>query len=420
MATVQPSSNQLGPETSPVTGESESFTVLMVDDEPSVRNLVQRLLESRGHRVLLAEDGRVALQRFVEDTPDVVICDVQMPNVDGIQLLQEIRQLSATAEVVMITGFADTDVVISALRSGASNFVEKPFGMVELLAQLAQSFARCRLRREAEQLQDQLDRELKQRELDARMVTMGRLVAGLAHEIQNPVTFLKGNAELVRLLLDRLWQELDLDTEGTLGAAREEIDALLADVEFGTRRIADLVEGMRRYAAPEREPPVAVQLSRLIENSRKFSDNRRGEGVDLVVRHRDPGVYVRVNPVEMESCLVNLLVNAYEALGEGRGEVVVHTALLPYPTQDYDGVVEVVVEDTGPGIPRGVIDEVFTPFFSRKAGGVGLGLSIAFESAKRNGAQMQIESDGESGTRVTVRLPFIRESEGGRDPGRDG
>jgi signal transduction histidine kinase len=129
-----------------------------------------------------------------------------------------------------------------------------------------------------------------------------------------------------------------------------------------------------------------------------------------MIRHWDPGVCVRVNPVEMESCLVNLLVNAYEALGEERGEVVVRTSLLPYPTQNYDGVVELVVEDTGPGIPRGVTDEVFTPFFSRKAGGVGLGLSIAFESAKRNGAQMQIESDGQTGTRVTMRLPFLRES----------
>lgn len=118
---------------------------------------------------------------------------------------------------------------------------------------------------------------------------------------------------------------------------------------------------------------------------------------------------MRVNPVELESCLVNLLVNAYEVRGD-RGTVAVRAVLLPYPTNEYEGVVELFVEDDGPGIPQGIIDEVFTPFFTRKQGGTGLGLSIAFEAAKRNGAQMQIDSDGKSGTRVTLRLPYCAES----------
>jgi len=386
---------------------SAAFNVLVVDDDPRTRELVRRLLASQGHTVRQAENGREAMERFLEAAPELVVCDVRMPDMDGIELLGKIRELSAVTEVVMITGFADAELVIEALRKGASNFVEKPFRLEELLTQLERSFARCRLRRETAELQRQLDQERRRRELDARMATMGRLVAGLAHEIQNPVTFLKGNAELVRLLLQRHWGEA-----GPAGdAARQEIDALLADLEFGAQRIGDLVEVMRSYAAPRQAQPEVVRLSRLVEESCKLAEHRRPPGVQLVAHPRGLDVFVRVHPVEWESCLVNLLVNAYEVLGEG-GEVAVRATLLPYPTHEYEGVVELVVEDNGPGIPQGILDEVFTPFFTRKQGGTGLGLSIAFEAARRSGTQMQIESGEEAGTRVTLRLPYCTEPPG--------
>lgn len=384
--------------------EVAGFTVLVVDDDQHTRELVRRLLASQGHTVLQAANGRQAMERFLEASPELVVCDVRMPDMDGIELLGKIRELSAVTEVVMITGFADAELVIEALRKGASNFVEKPFRLEELLAQLERSFAQCRLRRETAQLQSQLDQERRRRELDARMATMGRLVAGLAHEIQNPVTFLKGNAELVRLLLQRHWGEAG-------EASRQEVDTLLADLEFGAQRIGDLVEVMRSYAAPRQAQPAVVQLSRLVEESRKLAEHRRPPGVQLVVHPRGLEVFVRVHPVEWESCLVNLLVNAYEVLGEG-GAVAVRAALLPYPTCAYAGIAELVVEDNGPGIPQGILDEVFTPFFTRKQGGTGLGLSIAFEAARRSGTQMQIDSREEAGTRVTLRLPYCTEPVG--------
>ncbi len=385
------------------------FTVLVVDDEPTVRDVTQAVLELDGHRVLLADHGAQALELFREHRPDVVVSDIRMPELDGITLLERVRELSPDTEVVLITGFADTGMVIDALRRGASNFIEKPFRPAELLRQLEPSFLRRGLAQDAARLRDELDAERKRLEIHQRMATMGRLLAGLAHEVNNPLTFLKGNVELLRHLLGRVAQE----AEGRPPSPEvEQARALLDDMAFGTRRIQELVEAMRRFGRPVGDARRAMPLRDLMDNSLKLAQAKRGPNTRLEVVHPAADVLVDADAVEMETCFVNLLVNAYEALQVEGSTVRFTAAALPFATGAFQGLVEVAVEDDGPGIPQGIVDEVFTPFFTRKQGGLGLGLSLAYEAAKRNGAQIEIHTNEGQGARVVVRVPY-RSAEAG-------
>ncbi|MBE0616924.1 MAG: HAMP domain-containing histidine kinase, partial [Proteobacteria bacterium] len=224
-------------------------------------------------------------------------------------------------------------------------------------------------------------------------------------EINNPLTFLKGNAELLRRML--------APASGPPGGRRPVTDdvllqaaVLLEDMEFGARRIQELVQALHRFGRPHGEGKVRVSLADLMKNSLKLTQSRRHENVALEVALPEPGVCVDANAVELETCVVNLLANAFDAVHVSGSRVRLAASLLPYPTNAYRGLVEVSVEDDGPGIRKEIVDEVFTPFCTRKPGGMGLGLSIAYEAATRNGAQIEIQSQEGQGTRVILRLPF--------------
>lgn len=389
-----------------------SFTVLVADDEEGIRDVARTALEFDGHRVLSAGDGAEALDLFREHRPDVVVSDIRMPRVDGITLLEQIRELSPGTEVVLITGFAETSLVIEALRRGASNLIEKPFRPSELIQQLEPSFVRRGLALDAARLRGELEAERKSLEIHQRMATMGRLLAGLAHEVNNPLTFLKGNVEILRHLLVRAAE--DPGAGEAAGANLRQALGLLDDMGFGARRIEELVGAMRRFGSPVGSSRRPVALREVMDNSLKLTQAKRSPGTRLEVEPPGPGVLVDADPVELETCFVNLLANAYEAIQVQGAAVRFSASLSPYATEAFHGLVEVTVEDDGPGIPQGIVDEVFTPFFTRKQGGMGLGLSLAYEAAKRNGAQIEIHTAEDRGARVVVRMPYRSAEAGAR------
>jgi CheY-like chemotaxis protein len=134
------------------------FTVLAADDDEAVLDLMGRILARAGHQVLLARDGHQALELFEAHRPDVTLLDIFMPGMTGMEALRRIRASWGEAEVVLVTGMARTDLVIQALRHGASNFVEKPFRPSALLDQLESSLLRRGLRREQACLERELSR----------------------------------------------------------------------------------------------------------------------------------------------------------------------------------------------------------------------------------------------------------------------
>ena len=376
-----------------------SLRILVADDDAPLRQIVVTTLIRAGHQVVEASDGAEAWDRFQEQPFPMVVTDLQMPVLGGLELLKRVKAASPDTEVVIITGYGDVGVVIEALRAGAANFVEKPFIPSEFIAQIGPCFTRCGLRAEAACLQVELKSERKRREVDVRMATLGRLLSGLAHEVHNPLTFVKGNIELLQRFLE--------DSEAKdVSPPIEHMKTLLNDLAYGVGRIEGLMDSMRRFGTSRPSEQDEMPLKTVLDNAIRLAASRKPSHASL---HTElPGEEVRIvaTAVEMESCFTNLLVNAYDAVGVTGSRVDLRVRLFPYETGGIAGFAEVTVCDDGPGIPAGILDEVFTPFFSRKEGGTGLGLGIAYESAKRNGAQVTLESEEDQGATVVVRMPY--------------
>ncbi len=125
--------------------------ILLVDDEESIRNMMRMTLELDGYSVLTAADGPSALTIFQEELPDVVLLDVRMPGMDGVEALRRIKEINRDAEVIIISGHGDMDMAIKCLRMEASNFLTKPVTEELLSLSLKRSLEKVALRRKVKQ-----------------------------------------------------------------------------------------------------------------------------------------------------------------------------------------------------------------------------------------------------------------------------
>ncbi len=373
----------------------DRLKVLMVDDEDTVRSLYVYYVKRYDVIPLEASDGQQAWELFKEHRPEIVITDIRMPNIDGLGLLKLIAEEDSETEVILATGFADMDVVIEALRCGAANLIEKPFSRGVFQSQFERSLKRVSNRFEKKLLLLELEKERKERDLSARMATVGRLMAGLAHEIHNPLTFLKGNAELVnQLFIKHCEHSGDQSYSG-------KITELLGDIEFGAKRIESLLVSLGRFGNISDEPKKLISLASLLENCERLTRAKRPPNVKLETVKVDPTLHISVHRVEFESCLINLIINAFEASAQSGGTVTVVAT-----PQAEENMLEILVNDEGIGIPEEVVDTIFTPFYSDKEGGTGLGLSIAYESAKKNDATLTITPRPQGGTSAHINIKY--------------
>ncbi len=104
----------------------EAIKVLLIEDEKIPREQLAKVIRKEGFEVLVAENGRVGLDIFKKEHPEIVVTDVKMPDVDGLEVMHTVRKFSKNVQVILITGYGETDTVIAALREGALDYLKRP------------------------------------------------------------------------------------------------------------------------------------------------------------------------------------------------------------------------------------------------------------------------------------------------------
>lgn len=370
------------------------LTFLVVDDEASILRMVASVLSGMSGRVLTAPDGAEAVELLRTHQPDILISDIRMPGMDGLSLLTHARSAAPETAVVLITGFADKDVVIEALRAGASSFLEKPFGVSSLLGHLKPLVERIQLKRENERLREEREREREQREEQGRLAAMGRVLAGLAREVLVPLDLACQGVEMARYEVARLERG-----EGSSGDGHP--DEWLAEVGRCVHSVQEKVLTIEQFLDPSRpRRPVAAAVSDAV--SRALSTAQGGRPESIAVRTDvEEGLEVVCDTLDLDTCLSRVVSNAYEALSRKGSQLTISARRT---TKGFPGV-EVRVTDDGPGMAPDLLARVLVPFFSTRPDAMGFGLPIAFEAVRRNGGALAVESAEGKGTAVILRLP---------------
>lgn len=354
----------------PLPEEPALWRVLIAEDHAALRAFLVNFL-GRYYQVLEASDGMEALVRVRTERPDLVLADVMMPGLSGHELVTAIRADLTTADtrVVLITAQRGTEAAVRGLTLGADDFLAKPFSPHELVARIG---AQLRIR--------ELDRSLAQAQ---KLATLGTLLAGLAHEIRNPVNVLVNGVPVLR-------RELP---PASNSAAAEIIDV----VEESARRVARIVDDLLGAARREEANLASWNPKEALERNLKLFAHRSNR--IAIVNELEYDAPIRGNPNRLDRVVMNLLDNAYREMEPNGGTLTVRC-------RPEDQGVRIDIEDTGPGIPPEVLPRLFDPFFTtRRVGeGTGLGLHFCREIVQAHRGRLEARSS-DRGAHFTVWLP---------------
>lgn len=377
--------------------------LLVVDDEEAIRKFIYSVCAKSGYHVEIREagDGAAGFEEYLSFMPDIVITDVMMPVMDGIELLKKIRETSREVDVILVTGFADTRMVTEALRARATNFIEKPFGADDMIAELGNRIRKWQITARASRLEGQLNRERSLRERTSGMATAGRLVAGMASEISKPLTYLKGNAELVTFLLDRMAAGEDDP------ALYQDAKLLLKDIAEGADRIEGSLGIMKKFQRLSSERIGGpVELGVLITDTEALARGRCPKNVEFRAMLPAGKLYLDVHPMEIESCLLNMIVNGFEETAPVGGTVEFYSR--SFPDGPDGGLVEITVCHTLKSpLPEG------TSVAAKNQSSLGFWLWVAHQAAENNGSFIDITEQGPTGSKAVLRFRYLNSAPAG-------
>jgi signal transduction histidine kinase len=386
----------------PARSQAPRARILVADDNADMRDYLGRLLSPHWDTVLVP-NGRAALTSALAAPPDLVLSDVMMPELDGVSLLAELRAdpSTKTIPVILISARAGEEARLEGLETGADDYLIKPFAAREVVTRVRTHLQMAKVRREAYRELQQAQAQLIQ---SAKMASLGELVAGVAHEINNPLAFALAHVDTVERSLAAL--EPSWRAAPALAPQGQRAIARLAEMRVGLSRIQELVTKLRTFSRLDEGERKLVSVRESVESVLSILQHRLGERVSVVSHFGEPDTLDCYAGL-LNQAAMNLIGNAIDAI-DGPGTITVSTGVS-------DGWFQLVVADTGCGVAEEIRDRVFEPFFTTKAvgAGMGLGLSITYSIAKRHGGDLELRPRVGGGTVATLRFPIAGSSSKG-------
>jgi signal transduction histidine kinase len=382
------------------------WQILLIDDEQDILDVVGLALKDAGYHVSTAPNGEAGLAACADDPPHIVITDIRMPRMNGIEVLACIKDRHPSIEVIVATAFAEMNLAVQALQLDASDFITKPIAAEALLVAVERAKQRYTSRKKLQDYTAYLEagwaetsQELQQMAHQARilhqdkMMSLGRLAASVAHEINNP---LSGILNYIRLMSRIVGAEAPGPEE------MHKFKSYLDIVEKEVRRCARIVSNLLTFARKSDVIFKPVDTRELIEQCLVLSGHRlQLSNIEAKIDIVDPLPVIQGDANQLQQCLLNLVFNAVDAMPDG--------GLLEITARSSENspVVVITVTDNGCGITPEHLPRIFDPFFTTKleGQGTGLGLSTTYGIIEKHKGTIDAQSRPGQGATFTIKLP---------------
>jgi len=390
---------------------AERVKILIVDDEPMNLDLLEQELMD-DYDVVSASNGVEALAQADAEKPDLILLDVQMPEMNGIEAVKKLREseLHVRTPVFMLTAQSNMEDRVVGLDAGADDYILKPFDPDDLHARIRSGLRIGRLQKELAKERNDLQQaltELKAAEAQLvhseKMAGLGKLVAGVAHELNNPIGFIYANmGHFARYIgvLKSVCENATLSGEDAEKAEKAfvTLEKLIASCSNGSQRIKEIVLGLRTFSRLDEAERKSVDLHEGIDSTLTLLEHHMKDRITVEKQYGDLPM-VECYAGQLNQVFMNLLTNAVDAI-EGEGTITIATRV------ENDGVA-ISFTDTGSGISEDAQSQIFDPFFTTKdiGKGTGLGLSISYGIVEKHGGKIGVESEVGKGTTFTIVLP---------------
>lgn len=367
------------------------FTVLLVDDEPDIRDVLELALTDAGYAVLKAENGQEALRIFNETQPPIVITDIKMPVMDGIELLRHVKRQIPDTEVIMITGHGDIDLAIASLKHKACDFITKPINVDAMELALRRSCERIVMRQKLHEYTTHLEALIREKiQLQDHLSSLGLMIGSVSHSIKGLLTGLDGGIYLLG--------------KGLKAHDAVQIEEGWKTVQMMADRIRNLVMDILFYAKKRDLRWEKVDLYHFAEEAARIMENRlKDTGITFKRDFSGAMADCEIDPSYVHAALMNLFENAIDACQRGTKTP---ESRITFAVAPANGKITFSIIDNGIGMDEATQSKLFTLFFSSKGiQGTGLGLYITKNIIEQHGGTISVSSAPGQGSRFTILLP---------------
>ena len=424
-----------------------SDLILVVDDTPANLAILSEALNDADFEVAIATDGELAISQAKLSLPSLILLDVMMPGMDGFETCRRLKGSKVTKNIpiIFMTALSDSIDKVKGLSLGAVDYVTKPFQEAELIARVRTQLKLYHLTEhlehqvaertaEVEQALQQLQLSQVQLVQSEKMAALGKLVAGVAHEINNPLNFIHANLnhmeEYTQIFLNfiELYQKNypnpvdDIQEQAedvNLSFIRSDVIKILASMKIGTKRIREIVLSLRNFSRIDEAEFKAVDIHEGIESTlivlqHHFKVQPKGPEIQLI-REYDKLPLVECYSGLLNQVFMNILANAIDSLEEANAKladqqiqdrpnkIIIRTSIIDTES------VQIMVIDNGCGIPENIRPYIFDPFFTTKpvGKGTGMGLSISYQIiTEKHKGQLKCFSEVGQETKFVIQIPI--------------
>jgi signal transduction histidine kinase len=411
--------------------------IMVVDDTPMNLHLLEDMLGKQGYDVRPLPRGALALRAAANDPPDLILLDIMMPDMNGYQVCEKLKQDEKLKEIPVIFISAHTESLdkVKAFRVGGIDYVSKPFQFEEVLARVETHLKLRRYHVELELRNERLNQTLddlkdaqSQLVQSEKMVSLGMLTAGIAHEINNPVNYINASAKALKMKLRsvlELLEHIELTDSQDAGqgmerilafkaainttALRSAINELTTNISSGAERTAEIIRGLRTFSRLDEEDLKTADIHENIDSTLILLHNQYKNSITIQKEYGDIPC-IECYPGKLNQMFMNILKNAIDAIKEKRiktdnESIRIKTSVTGHAK---DRLVSIEITDTGPGITEKVRARLFEPFFTTKAvgKGTGLGLSITKRIIHDHNGSVEVESKPDQGAAFKILIPL--------------
>ena len=421
-------------------------SILLVDDNPTNLSVLRQALKELGLNVRIATNGEEALAQVQRKLPDLILLDVKMPGIDGFETCRQLKSNAITQDipVIFMTAQTDTTSKVKGLSAGAVDYVTKPFEQEEVLARVKVHLQLRHLNYALHQTNETLEQRVKERTAalekaqvqlvqQEKMSTLGQLVAGVAHEINNPIGYIAGNLHQTALALNdvlehlRLYQTTfpnpgkpieeharDIDLEYLLN----DLPKMIASMKAGCDRIKNISTSLRSFSRADKDSKVLCDIHEGIDSTLlilkyRLQANEQRPDIEVIKEYGDLPL-IECFPGQLNQVFMNILANAIDALEEGNAgrsfeDIQIHPNKISIITQFIKDQQQVVIKiaDNGIGMSESVKQNIFEQLFTTKPVGKGTGLGLAIAQqivVEKHGGAIDVKSVVGQGTEFIIYL----------------
>jgi len=399
--------------------------ILIADDHSTIRLLLKKQLQPEGYEIVLATNGQEALQLAEKLHPALIICDWMMPEMDGLEVCRQLKLDKDLASIffILLTAKGEITDRVEGLDAGADDFLSKPVDPSELLARVRAGIRLFNSQKELIKTNRQLSqtlRDLQQTQAQLiqaeKMSSLGKMVGGVAHEINNPVTFIQGNLvhansyikdliELAQLSLNSRDPEIKEAAEDMdLDFLMEDLPKLLDSMAKGTKRISEIVVSLRNFSRLDEAKMKEVNIHEGLESTLSILQSHLS-GIKVIKNYSELPK-VKCYAGELNQVFLNILSNAIDVLKNQKKS---SPAIEIYTKLTQKKQVKIKIADNGPGIDTQILPRIFEPFFTTKpvGAGKGLGLSTSYSIVvDKHGGELNCVSTLGNGATFEILIPI--------------